>query len=65
MVMPISDENTGRTTRSFVNYALIAANVRVFALFQGMGTNEKFTFGLSTVPQEIVTGKDLVTPDRK
>jgi len=65
MVMPIGDDNTGRTSRPFVNYALIAANVIVFVLFQGLGTNEKFTFGLSTVPREIVTGKDQVTPARQ
>jgi rhomboid family protein len=65
MVMPIGDDNTGRTSRPFVNYALIVANVIVFALFQGMGANEKFTFGLSTVPREIVTGQDQVTPDRQ
>ena len=65
MVMPIGDDNTGRTSRPFVNYALIAANVIVFVLFQGLGTNEKFTFGLSTVPREIATGQDQVTPDRQ
>jgi membrane associated rhomboid family serine protease len=65
MIMPIGDDNTGRTITPFVNYALIAANVLVFVLFQGMGTNEKFTFSFATVPREIVTGKDLVTDDRK
>ena len=65
MVMPIGDDNTGRTSRPFVTYVLIAANVIVFVLFQGLGPNEKFTFGLSTVPREIVTGQDQVTPDRQ
>jgi membrane associated rhomboid family serine protease len=65
MVMPIGDDNTGRTIRPFVNYAFIAINVLVFALFQGMGGNEELTFSLSTVPREIVTGEDLVTPDRQ
>ena len=65
MIMPIGDDNTGRTIQPLVNYALLAANVLVFALFQGMGTNEKFTFGLSTVPREIATGDDQVTPDRE
>ena len=58
MVMPIGDDNTGMRSLAVVNYAFIAANVLVFFLFQGMGANEKFTFSLSTVPREIVTGED-------
>jgi membrane associated rhomboid family serine protease len=65
MIMPIGDDNTGRSILPVVNYAFIAANVLVFFLFQGMGANEKFTFSLSTVPREIVTGQDEVTPDRQ
>jgi membrane associated rhomboid family serine protease len=65
MVFPIGDDNTGRTTTPLVNYALIAANVLVFVLFQGLGTEDnKFTYAWATVPQEIVTGRDVVTPDR-
>ena len=64
MVMPIGDDNTGRTIRPFVTYALIAANILVFVLFQGMGGNDKFTYSFSTVPREIVTGEDQVTADR-
>jgi membrane associated rhomboid family serine protease len=30
-----------------------------------MGGNEKFTYSFSTVPREIATGKDQVTPDRE
>ena len=29
-----------------------------------MGTNERFTYAFSTVPEEIVTGRDVVTRDR-
>ena len=47
-----------------VNYVLIALNVLVFVVFQGMGANDKFTYKLSTVPAEIKTGKDIVTEDR-
>jgi membrane associated rhomboid family serine protease len=65
MIMPIGDDNTGRRIVPAMNYAFIAVNVLVFFLFQGMGTNEKFTFSLSTVPREIVTGEDLVSPDRQ
>jgi membrane associated rhomboid family serine protease len=62
--MPIGDDNTGRRITPFVNYALIAANILIFVFCQGMGSNEKFTYAFSTVPREIVTGKDLVTDDR-
>jgi membrane associated rhomboid family serine protease len=59
MVFPISDDNTGRLTTPFVTYALIALNVLVFVFLQGMGTNERFTYAFSTVPQEIRTGEDV------
>lgn len=64
MIFPISDDNTGRRTTPFVNYTLIAVNILVFVLFQGIGTNEKFTMAYSTVPEEIRTGEDKVTQDR-
>jgi membrane associated rhomboid family serine protease len=59
MVFPISDDNTGRLTTPYVTYALIALNVIVFVFLQGMGTNERFTYAFSTVPQEIRTGQDI------
>ncbi len=65
MVMPIADDNTGRRIQPLVNYAFILVNVLVFVLFQGLGANDHFTFSLSTVPREIVTGKDEVTPPRE
>src|SRR3954451_13345376 len=65
MIMPIGDDNTGRTITPVVNYALIIVNVLVFVLFQGMGQNYTFTYKFSTVPEEIVTGKDVVTDARK
>lgn len=64
MVFPISDDNTDRTSFPFVNVALIVVNVFVFFGPQGMGGNDQFTFAFSTVPAEILGGKDLVTPDR-
>lgn len=64
MIMPIGDDNTGRTIRPWVTYALIAANVFVFFVFQGGGTNEKFTYAFSCVPREIATGEDEVTPPK-
>jgi membrane associated rhomboid family serine protease len=65
MVFPIGDDNTGRATTPLVNYVLIAANVLVFVFFQGFGSEEnRFTYAWATVPAEIVTGRDAVTPDR-
>src|SRR5215203_7056738 len=64
MVLPISDDNTGRLRTPYVTYLLIAMNVLVFVFLQGMGTNEKFTYAFSTVPQEISTGQDVSGPVR-
>ena len=64
MVLPISDDNSDRTTFPVVNIALIILNVLVFFAFQGMGGNEGFTLAYSTVPAEIAGGKDIVTEDR-
>ena len=62
MVFPIGDDNSDRRTTPFVTYLLIAINVLVFVLFQGLGANEGFTYAFSTVPQEIVTGTDIDRP---
>jgi membrane associated rhomboid family serine protease len=64
MLFPIADDNSDRTTTPVVNYLLILANVLVFVFLQNLGTNEKFTYAFSTVPEEIITGKDIVTRDR-
>lgn len=64
MLFPIADDNSDRTATPVVNYLLILANVLVFVFLQGLATNEKFTYAFSTVPAEIVTGKDIVTRDR-
>ena len=47
-----------------VTWAILAANVLVFVLFQGLGTNARFTYAFSTVPAEIVSGQDVVTDDQ-
>src|SRR6185369_1869903 len=65
MIFPIGDDNSGRTLAPVVNYLLIAANILVFVFLQKLGTDVKFTYAFSTVPQEIVTGHDQVTPDRQ
>ena len=61
MLLPIGDDNSAITTRSYVTYALIAANVLVWILFQQMSGESDFTYAYSTVPAEILTGKDIVT----
>jgi membrane associated rhomboid family serine protease len=62
MIFPLSDDNRDRRNVPVVNIGLIAANVIVFVVVQGFGTNEAFTMSFSTVPKEIVTGRDVVTP---
>jgi membrane associated rhomboid family serine protease len=64
MVFPLYDDDSDRATAPIVNYILIAINILVFVFLQQLGTNEKFTYAFSTVPQEIVTGRDVRTPDR-
>ena len=59
MIMPIGDDNSDRTTTPIVNYILIAINILVFVLAQGLGGNDEFTYAYATVPQEIVTGEDI------
>lgn len=58
-MMPLSDDNSGRVITPYVNYLLIAANVLVFVMLQGLGSNEAFTLSYATVPKEILTGQDI------
>jgi len=60
-MLPLSDDNHDRRSFPYVNIALIAINVLVFVFLQGLGDNDSFTYAFSTVPQEIVTGRDIVT----
>jgi membrane associated rhomboid family serine protease len=64
MVFPLYDDNTDRHTTPFVNYAFIALNVFVFVVLQQLGSDTAFTYSFSTVPQEIVTGDDVITGPR-
>jgi membrane associated rhomboid family serine protease len=64
MLFPIGDDNSDRRTTPYVNYLLIAINILVFVFLQGIGQNTRFTYAYSTVPEEILTGKDVVTSDR-
>lgn len=58
-MFPLSDDNSDRKITPWVNYILIALNIIVFVLFQGMGANDSFTNAFSCVPQEIASGQDL------
>jgi membrane associated rhomboid family serine protease len=62
MIFPIGDDNSDRTSAPILNYLLIAINILVFVFLQGGGTNDKFTYAYSTVPQEIKTGVDIDRP---
>jgi membrane associated rhomboid family serine protease len=64
MIFPLYDDNSDRTTTPIVNYILIAINILVFVFLQQLGTNDKFTYAFSTVPEEIRTGRDIRTADR-
>src|SRR6184192_1613831 len=61
MLFPIADDNRERRTTPVDNYVLILINIFVFVFLQGLGSNEKFTYAYSTVPGEIITGRDIVT----
>ncbi len=61
MLFPIGDDNRDRTITPYINYLIILVNILVFIFFQDFGLNERFTYEFSTVPKEIITGKDIVT----
>lgn len=61
MLLPVGDDNSDRTIRPYINYLLIAVNILVFIFLQDAGNNLAFTYAFSTVPAEIITGKDFVT----
>jgi membrane associated rhomboid family serine protease len=64
MLFPIGDENHDRRTTPVVNYVIILLNLLVFVFLQGLGSNDRFTYAFSTVPAEIISGRDIVTGDR-
>jgi membrane associated rhomboid family serine protease len=61
MVFPLYDDNTDRQTTPLVNYAIIALNIFVFIVLQRLGSNDDFTYSFSTVPAEILQGRDIIT----
>jgi membrane associated rhomboid family serine protease len=66
MVFPLFDDNSDRRRFPWVNYSFIIANVLVFFFLQEAGhPQNRFTYAWATVPSEIVSGADLVTPPRE
>jgi membrane associated rhomboid family serine protease len=63
-MFPLGDDNTDRMITPVVNYVLIALNILVFVFLQGMDSNNAFTMAYVTVPEEILTGQDIVTEGR-
>lgn len=61
MFFPIGDDNSDRHLTPYINYLLIIINIVVFVFLQGLGSDTHFTFAYSTVPGEILTGKDIIT----
>ena len=58
-MIPIGDDNSDRLRKPYVTWLLLAANIFVFVVLQGMGSNERFTMAFATVPAEILTGRDI------
>lgn len=61
MLIPIGDDNSDRSIRPYVTYGIIALNVLVWVLLQGMDGGSLFTMSYSTVPAEIINGHDIIT----
>lgn len=59
-MIPLSDDNSARIRTPYINIALIILNVFVFVYYQGFGSNQMFTASFATVPNEILTGNDVV-----
>ena len=61
MLLPLGDDNKDRHITPYVNYIFIILNIFAFVSWQDLGTNIPVTFGYSTVPAEILSGRDIVT----
>lgn len=62
-MLPLSDDNTGNRGVPVVNYSLIAMCLIVFLIPQeaGLVPDNAFTMAWSLVPEEVLTGRDVVT----
>lgn len=61
MLLPIGDDNTDRLSTPILTWVLVALNVIVFVFCQGFGLSASVTYAYATVPQEILSGRDVVT----
>ncbi len=59
-MIPIGDNNKGRIRTPYVNIGIIILNIFVFVYYQGLGSNQGFTFSYATIPAEILSGEDVV-----
>ena len=59
MLFPIADDNKGISGPAYVTWLLLAINIVVFLL---QLSDETITYGWSIIPQEIMSGQDLVEP---
>lgn len=60
MLFPIGDDNYERRALPVVTWTLIAINILVYVLLQGLTGENAFTFAYSVVPYEITHNVDLV-----
>ena len=58
-MIPIGDDNTDRHRTPYVTWMLIALNIFVFVVLQGMGSNQRATLAYATIPAEILSGRDI------
>ncbi len=58
-MIPIGDDNSDRHRTPYVTWMLIAANVFVFIVLQGMGSNQRAMLAYATIPAEILSGRDI------
>lgn len=63
-MIPLRDDNSDRRSTPVINYLLIAVNILTFVFLQNFGRDYGFTYAYSTVPAEILSGKDIVTEGR-
>jgi membrane associated rhomboid family serine protease len=62
-MIPIGDDNSRVFRTPVVNFCLMAVNLIVFIFFQQLGSNFEFVMSFSMVPQEILSGKDIISSE--
>lgn len=62
-MIPIGDDNSGVFRTPVVNFCLMALNLIVFIFLQQLGNNFEFVMSFSMVPQEILSGQDIISVD--